>query len=167
MKRVAALSAALVVHLALQSIHVWWVLASARPLLFVVLAAVRSSPPATVGWIGLAVGLLGDVVADRIIGPGGIACAAAGVLTVMVARRFELEGPLFWTVGALVITASDEGVWHVVNRSLGHAGDHGWLGSLAAVGTTVALAMILAAAERGWEYWRSPTRRRRQRLQRP
>jgi hypothetical protein len=167
MKRVAAWSAALAGHLALQSVHVWWVLAGARPLLFLVLGAIRTSTPVTVGWVGLAVGLLEDVLADRVIGPGGIACAVAGVLTVLVARRFELEGPLFWVVGAIVITASGESVWHILNRSLGHTGDHGWLGSLAAVGTTAALAMLLAAAERVWEFWRSPTRRRRRRLQRP
>lgn len=166
MKWLGRLLAALSAQFALQSVHIWWILASARPLLFVVLAAARTSSPVTVGWLGLGVGLLEDLVLDRVVGPGGIACAAAGAAAAVVARKFELEGPLFWIVGSLVTTAVSETAWQVINGSLGHTSDHGWLGSLAAVGTTAALGLAVAAGERLWLAWRSPFRRRRRRLQR-
>lgn len=164
MKWLGGVLAALTAHFLLQSIHVWWVLASARPLLFVVLAAVRTGDPVRIGWVGLGVGLLEDVLADRVIGPGGIAGAVAGLASAMVARRFELEGPLFWIVGSLVVTSTSETAWHIIQGSLGQPGDHGWLGSLAALGTTAALAMVLAAIEHIWLAWRSPIRRRRRKL---
>lgn len=164
MKRVAALAAAAAAHLALQSVQMWWVLASTRPLLLLLVAYARGGSLVAAGWAGLGIGLAEDVLADRVLGPGGISCALAAMVVVVVTRRFELTGPLSWIVGSLVAAAGSETAWQLVNRSLGHVADHGWLGSLAAVATTAAAGMVVAVVDRGWQAWRSPTRIRRRGL---
>ncbi len=157
---------ALLLQFALQSVHVWGVLAACQPTLLVVVAGARRYSPVTVAWLGLAVGLVTDGLADRILGPGGIAGALAGVAVAVTARRFELEGPLFWIVGSLEAAACSEVAWTLVNASLGVRADHGALGSLATLATTGAAGLLVAAGERLVREWRSPERRRRRMLKR-
>lgn len=161
-----ALVAALLVQVALQSVHVWWVLAACQPLLLVVVAGARRVAPISVAWLGLALGLLADVIADRVIGPGGIAGALAGLVVAVTVRRLELVGPLFWIVGSLLAASCSEIVWTVLTATLGAIPDHRWLGSLATLATTGAAGLAVAATERVWRWWRSPERQRRRVLKR-
>ena len=162
---IAFLVAALV-HVGLRAANVWWFLGACQPLLLVTVAAVRRHTPVGVAWWGLAAGLAIDVLADRIIGPGGIAVAAAAAAVAVLVRRFELAGPLFWIGGALVAALGSELVWAVVIVTLNAPADHGVLGSLAVVATTAALGMTVAAGERILIWWRSPARARRRELKR-
>ncbi len=155
-----------VVQVVLHSVHVWWFLASCQPLLLVVVAAARRFSPVKVAWSGLVLGLLGDALADRIIGPGGIAGALAGAAIALVVARLELEGPLFWIFGALAGTSVGEAARLGVLSSLGGRPDHGLWGLLAAVATTVLAAMVVALGEKLVQRWRSPERRRRRVLRR-
>jgi hypothetical protein len=157
---------ACVFHVALRSAHVWWVLASCQPLFLVTVAAARRHLPATVAWWGMAVGITMDVLSHRNIGPGGIAGAVAGALVAVLIRRFELAGPLFWIVGSLVVATASEAVWMLVLVTLNVLPDHSWLGGLATVATTAAVAMVVAAAERTFAWWTSPGRQRRRALKR-
>ena len=166
MKLFAAFVVALFVQLGLQAGEGWWVLASCQPLLVVLVATTRRLPPTTAGWCGLATGLVTDVLAERIIGPGAIAGALAGVLVALVVRRFELEGPLFWIVGSLLAATCSELVWFLVIASLGIASDHSWLGALATISTTSATGFVVATSERALRAWRSPGRQRRRILHR-
>lgn len=159
-----ALVAAILVEFALQSVHVWSALAACQPVLLVVVASARRLRPTSVAWLGLGAGLATDLLAGRVIGPGGVAGAAAGALVAHVIRKFELEGPLFWIVGSLLAASSSEVVWFVLMASLGSRPDHGPIGLLAAVATTGMLGLVVAAAERSWAWWISPERRRRRRL---
>ena len=158
--------AAVIVQIALHSVHVWWFLASCQPLLLVVVAAARRFSLVKVAWSGFALGLLSDVLADRLIGPGGIAGAAAGAAIALVVARLELEGPLFWLFGALAGTCVAEGARLAVMASLGVRPAHGLWGLLAAVATTVLAAMVVALVEKLVQRWRSPERRRRRVLKR-
>jgi rod shape-determining protein MreD len=166
LKLLLAFVAAALLQLALKAAHVWWLLAACQPLLLVVLATARRYRPTTVAWIGMGIGLLADVAADRILGPGGIAGAVAGAVVASVVRRFELEGPLFWTVGSLLVTACSETAWLGVETTLGVRPEHGFLGTLAAVITTAAAGLVVAATERGIKAWHSPERTRRRDLKR-
>ncbi len=166
MRFLLGLALALAIQLGLQSAHVWWVLAACRPTLLVVVGAARRRSPSTVGWAGLLVGLLNDIVADRVIGPGGIATALAGVVVATVVIRFELRGPLFWTVGALLAAGVSEIVWMLTIGSLGIVPPHGWPGVLAAVAATVGAGFVVALGERVVRAWTSPERRRRRTLKR-
>lgn len=129
-------------------------------------AAARTLKPASTAWMGLAAGLAMDVASGRVIGPGGIAGAAAGAAVSLVVRRLELEGPLFWIVGSLAAAACSEVLWLSLGFTLGMVPDHGWLGSLATVAMTAAAALAVASAERGVRAWRSPARVRRRMLKR-
>ena len=161
---VIGLAATALVQLGLQAVQVWWILGSCRPVLLVVLAASRRLSPVQVAWLGLVAGLLTDVLADRVIGPGGIAGAVAGSLVAAVERRLELQGPMFWVGGALTAAAVFDLVWRLLVAALGASPDHGWLGTLASTVTTTSLALLVALAERGWSAWRAPERRRRRAL---
>lgn len=159
-----AFAIAALAHVALQSVHLWPVLGACRPLALVVVAAARRPGPVRVAWIGLAAGLATDILDDRVIGPGGIAVALAGVVVAVVTTRFELEGPLFWIVGTLTVTAVSEATQLMVLTSLGTRPDHGVVGGLAAVATTTLAAAVIAVGERALRFWRSPNRRRRRAL---
>jgi hypothetical protein len=161
-----AFVAAAVLHVGLRAANVWWFLGACQPLLLVTVAAARRHTPVGVGWWGLAVGLATDVLADRIVGPGGIAVAAAAAGVAVLVRRFELAGPLFWIGGALFTALGSELVRAAVVVTLDAPADHGLLGSLAAVATTAALGMTVAAGERILIWWRSPERARRRQLKR-
>jgi len=161
----AVLVAALA-EFALQSGGLWPLLAACRPLLLVLVGYARRWDPVRVGWLGLALGLLSDAVALRPIGPGGIAGAAAGVLVAVVVTRFELEGPLFWVVGALAVSAVSEAGTALVLTTLGATPDHGWLGGFAAVAVTAAAAVLVAACVMAFRHLTSPERRRRRALRR-
>lgn len=161
-----AFLAAVLAHVGLRAANVWWFFGACQPLLLVTVAASRRHAPAGVAWWGLAAGLATDVLADRVIGPGGIALAAAGAAVAVLVRRFELAGPLFWVGGALVGALGSEAVWTVVMATLAAPRDHGLLGSMAVLATTAALAMIVAASERIVVWWRSPARARRRELKR-
>lgn len=156
-----ALLAALLVQFALQSVHVWWVLAACQPLLLVVVASSRRLAPVSVGWLGLGLGLASDAIADRIIGPGGIAGVVAGLVVALTVRRFELEGPLFWIVSSLLAASCSELALTLLVATLGATPDHRWLGSLAVLATTGTAGLAVAAADRVWRWWRSPERQRR------
>ena len=162
---IAFLVAALV-HVGLRAANVWWFFGACQPLLLVTVAAARRHTPVGVAWWGLAAGLAIDVLADRIIGPGGIAVAAAAAAVAALVRRFELAGPLFWIGGALFAALASELVWALVVVTLAAPADHGLLGSLAVVATTAALGMMVAAGERILIWWRSPARARRRELKR-
>ncbi len=166
MRLVVALAVALAVQIGLLSAHVPWVLAACRPSLLVVVGAARRRSPTTVGWIGLLVGLVNDIIADRVIGPGGIATAIAGAVVATVVIRFELRGPLFWTVGALLAAGVSEIVWMLTIGSLGLVPPHGWSGVLAVVAATVGAGFVVALGERIVRAWTSPERRRRRTLKR-
>jgi hypothetical protein len=153
-------------QIALHSAHFWWFIATCQPLLLVMVAAARRFSPLGVAWWGLAAGLACDLLTGRVVGPGGIAGAAAGIAVAILVRRFELEGPLFWTVGALVGAAGSELAWLLVYFSLNLRPDHGWLGVLATVATTTAAAMLVAMGERVVSWWTSPARTRRRVLRR-
>jgi len=161
-----AFIAAALVQVALQASQLWWLLAACQPLLLVVVAAARRYRPVTVAWVGIAIGLLADVMAERIIGPGGIAGAVAGAVVATVVRRFELEGPLFWTVGSLLVAACSEASWLAIQATLGIKGEHGFLGALATVATTAAAGLVVAATDRAIKAWHSPERTRRRDLKR-
>ncbi len=159
-----SLAAAILVQFALQSVHVWSALAACQPVLIVLVASARRLRPTSVAWLGLVAGLATDLLAGRVIGPGGIAGAAAGAMVAHVIRKFELEGPLFWIVGSLLAASSSEVAWFALMASHGSRPDHGPIGVLAAVATTGMLGLVVAAAERSWAWWVSPERRRRRGL---
>lgn len=166
MKLVLAFVAAAVLQVALQASQLWWLLAACQPLLLVIVATARRHRPVTVAWMGIAIGLLADVLAERVVGPGGIAGAVAGAVVAIVVRRFELEGPLFWTVGSLLVASCSETTWLATVATLGIRPEHGFLGALAAVATTAAAGLLVAATERTIKAWRSPERTRRRDLKR-
>ena len=157
---------AVALHLGLRAAGVWWFLGACQPLLLVPVAAARRHAPTGVAWWGLAAGLAGDVLADRIVGPGGIAVAASAAAVALLVRRFELAGPLFWVGGALLTALGSELVWAALTYTLDARSDHGLLGSLAVVATTAALGMLVAAGVRIAVWWRSPERARRRQLKR-
>jgi rod shape-determining protein MreD len=162
----AAFVLALLLQLGLTASHLWWVLPACQPLLLVVVAAARRFDPVGVAWYGLAAGLASDAFGERIIGPGGIAGAAAGFVVASVVRRFEMEGPLYWIVGSLLVSATSELTWILVAATLGVRPDHGLSGVLATVAMTGAAGLAVAAAERALRAWQSPTRHRRRVLRR-
>lgn len=166
MTLLAAIVAAALAEFGLQSIHLWPLVAACRPLLLVIVGHARRWDPIRVGWLGLAVGLLSDAIALRPVGPGGIAGAVAGVVVAVVVTRFELEGPLFWVVGALIVGTVSESATAVILTSLGATSDHGWLGGLAAVAVTATAAVLVAATFMAFRFLTSPERRRRRVLRR-
>ena len=166
MRLLLLLLVAVLAQLALPSVRVWAPLAACRPLLLVTVAAARTLAPVGTAWVGLGVGLLSDLLTDQVVGPGGIGGALAGLAVSVTARRFELTGPLFWIVGAVVAVLTTEVVSALVLLSLGGSLGHGWRGSIATLATTGAVALLLAAVERAWQAWHSPTRRRRRILNR-
>jgi len=166
MRLVLVFLAALAAHVALRASHLWWVFAACQPLLLVVVASARTLPPVSTACVGLGAGLAMDVVSGRVIGPGGIAGAAAGSAVSLLVRRLELEGPLFWIVGSLATAACSEGLWLALVATLGIVPDHGWLGLLATVAMTAAVGLLVASAERGLHALRSPERARRRLLKR-
>jgi len=157
---------ALALQLGLTAAHVWWVLAACQPILLVVVASARRFEPVGVAWTGLAAGLATDIVAERIIGPGGIAGAIAGVVVATVVRRFEMEGPLYWIVGSLLAAACSEAAWMLSLASLGARPDHLLVGGFATVAMTGAAGLGVAATERMVRMFRSPERKRRRVLRR-
>ena len=166
MKLVLAFALAALLQMGLTAGRLWWVLAACQPILLVLVAAARRYPPVGVAWWGLAVGLVTDALGERIIGPGGIACAVAGVVVATVVRRFEMEGPLYWIVGALLAATSSEGGRWLVLVTLGVKPDHGLSGMVATVAVTGVAGLVVAMGERGVRIWRSPGRRRRRVLRR-
>jgi hypothetical protein len=166
MKLLATFLAALALHVGFRAARLWWVLAACQPLLLVVVAAARTRTPTGAAWVGLGVGLASDIASGRIIGPGGVAGAAAGAVVGVVERRFELEGPLFWIVGSLLAATTSELLWFVEIFTLGITPDHGWLGMLATVAMTAAAGLGVATGERALRAWRSPERARRRLLRR-
>ena len=164
MTLVIAFVVACLLHVALRAAAVWWFLAACQPLLLVPVAASRKYTPVGVARWGLAAGLAIDVLSGRIIGPGGIAVAAAGAAVAVLVRRFELAGPLFWIGGSLLAAVGSEAIWMVIYLTLNAPRDHSLLGSLATVATTAAVAMAVAAGARIVVWWRSPQRRRRREL---
>jgi len=165
-KLALALLAALAVQLGLTASHVWWVLAACQPILLVVVGSARRFDPVGVAWTGLAAGIATDVIGERIIGPGGIAGAAAGAAVALVVRRFEMEGPLYWIVGSLLAAACSEAVWLMTVVTLGAKPDHAFVGAFATVAMTGAAGLLVAASERAINAWKSPERRRRRVLRR-
>ncbi len=161
-----AFAAALLVQLALTASHVWWVLAACQPILLPVVGSARRLSPVGVAWAGLAAGIATDLIAERIIGPGGIAGAVAGAAVALVVRRFEMEGPLYWIVGSLLAATCSETAWLLAVVTLGAKPDHLLLGSFATVVMTGAAGLLVAAGERAVRAWRSPERRRRRVLRR-
>lgn len=156
----------LVLQLALTAAHLPWLLAACQPLLLVTVFAARTFAPVGVAWTGLAAGIVTDIFAERIIGPGGIAGALAGMFVAVLVRRFEMQGPLFWIVGSLAAAASSELAWLAVVATLGMRPDHTWLGGLATVVMTAAAGFFVALVELAVRTWGSPARRRRRALQR-
>jgi hypothetical protein len=165
-KLILALVLAALLQMGLTASHLWWVLAACQPILLVVVAAARRFSPVGVAWYGLAAGLVTDALGERIIGPGGIAGAVAGVLVATVVRRFEMEGPLYWIVGALLASASSEATRMLALFTLGVTPDHGFSGMLATVAMTGVAGLVVATGERAVRFWRSPGRRRRRVLRR-
>jgi rod shape-determining protein MreD len=161
-----AFVAAAVASFALRSVAVPQLLGACRPLLLVVVGSARRHAPAAVAWLGCLAGLLGDVLSGRVIGPGGVAGAAGGALMAALVRRFELQGPLFWIVGTLIVAGCSESVNALLLTSLGANLDHGWLGGLAAVAVTTLAGALVAVAQMALRAWRSPERRRRRALRR-
>lgn len=166
MRLLLLLLVAALAQFALPSVRVWAPLAACRPLLLVTVAAARTLTPLGAAWVGLGVGLLIDLLTDQAVGPGGIGGALAGLAVSVTARRFELTGPLFWIIGVVVAVLTTELVAALVLFSLGGSLGHGWRGSVATLATTGAVALVVAAAERAWHAWQSPTRRRRRILNR-
>ena len=166
MTLVLAIALAALAEYGLQSVHLWMLVAACRPLLLVVVGHARRWDPVRIGWLGLAVGLISDAIALRPLGPGAIAGAAGGVIVAGVVTRFELEGPLFWVVGALIVGTVSEAGTALILTTLGATSDHGWLGGLAAVATTAAAAVLVAAALMAFRLFTSPERRRRRVLRR-
>ncbi len=161
MKLAAAFVVAVLLQLGLTASHLWWVLAACQPVLLVVVASARRFDPVGVAWSGLAAGLATDVMAERIIGPGGIAGAVAGFVVAAVVRRFEMEGPLYWIVGSLLAASCSEAVWMLSLATLGAHPDHSFAGGLATVAMTSAAGLLVAAGERAWRALQSPARKRR------
>ncbi len=157
---------ALLVQLGLTASHLWWVLSACQPILLPVVWSARRFGPVGVAWCGLAAGIATDVIAERIIGPGGIAGALAGAAVAAVVRRFEMEGPLYWIVGSLLAAACSEAAWLLTVVTLGARPDHLLIGAFATVAMTGAAGLLVAAAERLVKAWRSPERRRRRVLRR-
>lgn len=157
---------ALFLQLGLTAGHLWWVFAACQPLLLVVVASARRFEPVGVAWTGLAAGLATDLISERIIGPGGIAGAVAGVAVAAVVRRFEMEGPLYWIVGSLLAGACSEAAWMLSLVTLGAKPDHLFVGAFATVAMTGAAGLLVAATERAVRIWQSPERRRRRVLRR-
>lgn len=157
---------ALGMQLGLTAAHVWWGFAACQPILLVVLASARRFEPVGVAWTGLAAGLATDLVSERIIGPGGIAGAIAGIVVATVVRRFEMEGPLYWIVGSLLAAACSEAAWMLSLASLGARPDHLFIGGLATVAMTGVAGMIVATVERAVRMFQSPARKRRRALRR-
>ncbi|MGD1149290.1 MAG: hypothetical protein ABR961_15215 [Thermoanaerobaculaceae bacterium] len=166
MKIAVAFLAAILLQFGLTASHLWWVFAACQPVLLVVVASARRFDPVGVAWTGLAAGLATDLMAERIIGPGGIAGAVAGVVVAVVVRRFEMVGPLYWIVGSLLASACSELVWILSLVTLGVKPDHMWIGAFATVAMTGAAGFLVAAAERLARAWKSPERRRRRVLRR-
>jgi rod shape-determining protein MreD len=166
MRLLLAFIAALTLQVAFQARELWWLLAACQPLLLVIVAAARRHPPVGVAWLGLVMGLVADILAERIIGPGAISGALAGALVAVVVRRFELEGPLFWIVGSLLAASTSETVWLALVATLGVRPEHTLLGALAAVATTATAGLAVAASERAVKAWQSPDRRRRREIKR-
>jgi rod shape-determining protein MreD len=160
-KLAVAFAIALLLQLGLTASHLWWGLAACQPLLLVVVATARRFNPVGVAWCGLGAGLASDLLAERIIGPGGIAGAIAGFVVALVVRRFEMEGPLYWIVGSLLAATCSEASWLVVTLTLGARPDHVLLDALATVVMTGAAGLVVASVERALRAWRSPERRRR------
>jgi hypothetical protein len=154
------------VQAALQSPAVWWFMAAARPCLVVVVAATPRFGPFGVAWFGLALGIAADVIDDRIIGPGGIAGAAAGLAVSVVVGRFELQGPLYWIGGAALASIVSDLTYRGVALTLSIPSSWGWIGSLATVVTTAIVALAVAAADSVRRTLTSPERRRRRVLKR-
>jgi rod shape-determining protein MreD len=165
-KLVLAFAIAVVLQVGLTASHLWWVLAACQPILLVVVATARRFSPVGVAWCGLAAGLATDALGERIIGPGGIAGAIAGVAVATVVRRFEMEGPLYWIVGSLLAATCSEAAGALVLVTLGAMPDHGFSGMFATVAMTGAAGLVVAAGERAVRAWRSPSRRRRRVLRR-
>jgi rod shape-determining protein MreD len=162
----AAFLAALLLQFGLTASHLWWGLAACQPLLLVVVATARRLDPVGVAWCGLAAGLASDALAERIIGPGGIAGAVAAFVVALVVRRFEMEGPLHWIVGSLLVSACSELTWMLLLVTLGVRPDHAFSGVLATVVMTGTAGLVVAAGERALRAWRSPARHRRRVLRR-
>ena len=161
-----AFAAALLLQLGLTASHLPWVLAACQPILLPVVGSARRFGPIGVAWTGLAAGIAADVIAERIIGPGGIAGAVAGAAVAVIVRRFEMEGPLYWIVGSLLAATCSEAAWLLIVVTLGAKPDHLWIGAFATVAMTGAAGLLVAAAERLVRAWRSPERRRRRVLRR-
>lgn len=159
-----ALAVAIALQIAARASHLWWLLAACQPVILVVVAYARHTDPIKVGWFGLIAGLATDAAAGRIIGPGAIGGVVAGVVVATVARRFELEGPLFWIIGSLLGASCSEAMTLLIGWSLGAGSDHGWVNVVAVVAMTGATGLLVAAGERGLRAWRSPNRRRRRLL---
>lgn len=163
---VIAAVAAILLQVALQSPSLWWFMAAARPYLVVMVAAAPRFGPFGVAWFGLVLGLAADAVADGVIGPGGVAGAAAGLVVAAVVRRFELQGPLFWIGGTALAAIVNDLVGRAIAASLGMVPNAGWLGSLATLVATAVLALAVATAGAVWRTVTSPERRRRRVLKR-
>ena len=161
MKLAVLFAIALLLQFALTASHLWWGLAACQTLLLVVVASARRFDPVGVAWCGLGAGLASDVLAERIIGPGGIGGAIAGLVVALVVRRFEMEGPLYWIVGSLLAAACSEVAWLLVIVTLGARPDHALLDALTTVVMTGAGGLVVALGERLVRAWRSPARRRR------
>lgn len=161
-----ALLVAVVLHLAVRTPPVWWLLGATQPLLLVVAAGTRRFAPAQAGWLGLGCGLAIDALCGRTLGPGGIAAAAAAAIVAAVVARLELTGPLFWVASSLLVAALFEAIWLTALVTLGAIPSHALLGALAAVATAGAGGLTIAVGERVWSWWRSPERRRRRALRR-
>ena len=166
MKIAAAFLVALLFQFGLTASHLWWVLAACQPILLVVVGSARRFGPVGVAWTGLGAGLATDLIAERIIGPGGIAGAVAGLAVAVVVRRFEMEGPLYWIVGSLLAAACSEAAWMLTIFTLGVKPDHMLIGAFATVAMTGAAGLLVAASERIVRAWKSPERRRRRVLRR-
>lgn len=161
-----AFVAAVIVHLAVRTAPVWWLLGATQPLLLVMAAGTRRFAPAQAGWLGLGCGLTIDVLCGRPLGPGGIASAAASAIVAVVVRRLELTGPLFWVTSSLLVAAFVETAWFSILVTLGGVPSHGLVGALANVATAGSGGLTIALGERLWRWWRSPERRRRRALRR-
>ncbi len=161
-----AFLAALVVHLAVRTAPVWWLLGAMQPLLLVVAAGTRRFLPAQAGWLGLGCGLAIDALCGRPVGPGGIASAAAGAMVAGLVARLELSGPLFWVTSSLLVAALFEAFWLTILLTLGAIPSHSWLGAVATVATAGSGGLAIAVGERAWRWWLSPERRRRRALRR-